>query len=81
MCSNGECVQNLQAPLDHCVFGDDVVVNLQVIPDPLPKNQLTCEETLNYLSSIGRFPYIYCNDPNFSKTCCQTCQSTPLKHN
>ncbi|RNA14579.1 flocculation FLO11-like, partial [Brachionus plicatilis] len=74
MCSNGVCEQNLQAPLDNCVFGDDVVVNLQVIPDPLPKNQLTCQETLDYLSSIGRFPYAYCNDPNFSKTCCQTCR-------
>ena len=79
MCLDGECVRNLQAPIDVCPFGDDVVVNIQVLTDPLPKNQMTCEETLNYFSGLGRFSISYCTDPNFQSTCCKTCQSKTNK--
>jgi hypothetical protein len=57
------------------VFGDDVVVNLQVISDPLPQAQLSCEDTISYLSSLNKFGPASCAQQAFRSVCCKTCQS------
>ena len=75
MCYNGECIVSEKVAKDECPFGDDVVVNLQVIKEPLPSNQMTCEEVFAFLTSINQFPINYCTVPSFRETCCNTCRS------
>lgn len=74
-CQKGSCLESKDAPHSDCLFGDDIVVNLQVIKDPLPYSQMTCEQVLNYLESVNQFPIIYCTIPLFRQTCCATCKS------
>lgn len=60
-------MSSTDAPIDECIFGDDVVVNLQVIGEPLPQTQMSCEDVFTYLSSIDQFPIAYCSTPLFKK--------------
>jgi hypothetical protein len=75
VCQSGVCAPSHVAPIGECLFGDDVIVNLQVITDPLPTNQMQCEDVFAYLETRNQFPIIYCNIPLFRKTCCNTCKS------
>lgn len=79
-CIHGVCTKNIRAPRDDCIFGDDVVVNELVIDEPLPYTQLSCEETLTYLSSINLYGPAYCSQERFRQTCCKTCQSNQEKN-
>lgn len=78
---NGSCVANAEAATGTCVFGDDVVVNLQVISLPLPQTQLTCEQTISYVSSQNQFGPAYCSTASFRQVCCETCKSKQPKNN
>ncbi len=76
MCIQGVCTANSNAPVTSCPFGDDIVVNQQVISGELPSTQMSCSAVFNYISNtIGEFPLSYCSDPNFNFTCCSTCKS------
>lgn len=57
------------------MFGDDVVVNLKVISVPLPQPQLSCEDTISYVSSQNQFGPAYCSTTSFRRVCCETCKS------
>lgn len=74
-CAHGMCTKSIRAPKSGCVFGDDMVTNQQVIDEPLPEPQLTCRETIKYLSSINLFGPAYCAQPRFRQACCKTCES------
>ena len=53
---------NSAAPVGDCVFGDDVIVNLQVLAIELPSVQMDCESVITYISSLNnsRIPvYIF----------------------
>lgn len=68
-------MKSIRTTKGECVFGDDVVVNQQVIDEPLPEIQMTCRDSLKYLSSQNLYGPAYCKQPKFRKTCCKTCQS------
>ena len=76
ICDQYECVTNDIAPTGTCLFGDDVVTNLNSgLPFLLPKEQNTCEDTITFISSQNQFPIAFCaTNTNFKATCCQTCQ-------
>ena len=85
ICLNMECVESPQASLsspiaqtsDDCPFGDDMVINGQVIWDQkLPEAQMSCDQAMDFLFSLGLFAPAYCfQNPVFKATCCQTCKS------
>jgi hypothetical protein len=75
ICIEGQCLLDSMAPEGECIFGDDVVINRQVIAEELPSTQMSCQNALDYLESLGRSPATYCMDPIFRKTCCHTCKS------
>ncbi len=72
------CASNVDAPQDTCTFGDDIVINQQIILDNLPQQEMTCENVFSYLLTQSIFSYAYCdtlNSENFGKICCKTCES------
>lgn len=74
MCSAGECTTSTNAPVSTCPFGDDVVVNQQVIFNPLPATQLSCPAVFDFIiNNLGQSPLTYCADERFKNTCCKTC--------
>ena len=76
ICLQNNCVSSNLAPVGNCVFGDDLVTNLQVIPDPLPMSQMTCGSVTDYLiAEKNQFAYAYCLNPIFRFTCCNFCIS------
>ena len=57
-------------------MGDDLIENNKLfVREDLPKNFMTCDETMSYLSSIGLSPIGYCFTSKFSKACCDICKS------
>ena len=81
ICDQGVCVSNAIAPTGNCVFGDDVITELNSnLPFPLPNAQNNCSDVITYISSMNQFPIAYCaSNLIFQKTCCQTCQSIIFK--
>ncbi len=85
ICKNMECVEsdeaNKSSPYgqisSECPFGDDIVINGQVIFDQkLPHEQMTCDEVIDYFNTLNIHAPAYCfQNPYFKSTCCQTCKS------
>jgi hypothetical protein len=73
---NGICTNSPLAPVSDCPFGDDIVVDRQVIGNlQLPAIQMKCQEVLDYIASRNQSLVSYCNEGLFQRTCCQTCKS------
>jgi hypothetical protein len=79
LCNQGECKLDIRAPTvedANCVFGDDLIINKQVIDEELPFDQIRCQEALSFLEEQGKSITAYCAQAKFRKTCCQTCKSS-----
>lgn len=79
MCLSGVCTASSKAPTLTCPFGNDIVVNKQVIFAQLPTTQMSCDDVFDFIAtSLNQFPLSYCSDTNFKSVCCSTCQSIIL---
>ena len=77
MCIKGECTSSTQAPVDDCPFGDEIIVNRQVLGFDTPRTQMTCQNVFDYISTtLNQFPVAYCqSNANFRAACCNFCKS------
>lgn len=76
MCVQGVCTSSSKAPISSCPFGNDVVINHLTIYASLPKPQMSCEDTFEFISTtLNQFPVTYCTYPQFKAACCSTCKS------
>lgn len=80
ICSNGVCINSTLAPTSSCPFGDDVIVNSTLVDDALPSIQLSCNDFILYLLSVGKTPFSYCSNTTFRAACCNTCKSKNQKN-
>lgn len=77
MCLKGECTSSDLVKNDAtCPFGDEIIVNKQVLALELPKVQMTCQEVFDHISTtLNELPVRYCSDPLFKSACCDFCKS------
>jgi hypothetical protein len=79
MCFKGKCLNNTQAPVGNCLYGDDYVTNNDIgnILNLTSTTILTCSSMIQSLISRGYDPAFFCQNKklNFGKSCCQTCSS------
>ena len=72
----GVCVDSSLVSQSSCPFGDDVVVNHVTMYANLPRPQMSCQDTFDYISTtLNQLPLTYCNDERFKSACCSSCQS------
>ena len=77
MCVQGECTSsNLVKNDPTCPWGDEIIVNKQVIALDFGKPQMTCQQVFDYISiTLKEFPVKYCSDNSFKTACCNFCKS------
>jgi hypothetical protein len=67
------------APVDDCVFGDDILQANEIFTNE-PPYQMKCQEFLNYAyTSLNKNALYYCSLNFFNKRCCSTCKSVFIK--
>ena len=77
MCLKGVCTASDLVPKRSCPFGDEIIVNKQVLGETLPRTQMNCQDVFDYISTgLKKFPVTYCsNHQNFQAACCKFCES------
>ena len=80
-CLQGQCISDSKAPTgnSNCFFGEGIVTNNAFYSNglKLPKPQMTCAETLQYMISKNEDYISFCLDTkqDFGSICCDTCES------
>ena len=77
-CLQRQCIENVQAPVGECLFGDDLVTQ-EAIGMKLPSSQMECKDVLNHITQNNQAATAYCSNSNFRSICCETCKSKKMK--
>lgn len=75
MCQLGKCIVDDRVPINQCPLEDLSIINKQVFPDSLPKEEMTCQETFDFFSLTTFAPSFTCGNVNFKNKCCRFCKS------
>ena len=74
LCSFGKCIEDEKAPLDDCVYGEDILTKFNSALE-LPEETMSCQSFFDHVASKNISPKTYCLMPHIASICCKTCPS------